>query len=259
MVRIPVSLFQCARLSRSPGHLPTQRVARPYAFTLIELLVVIAIIAILAAMIFPVFSRARESARRTSCLSNVKQLSLAFMQYTQDYDEALPGATDGPKGVGQAGGWVYYSAFGANNYPRSYDVLRGGLAPYVKNAQVFICPSDSQGKESGDSYAYNSCLALRTATGFNAGRSLAVFDNVASWMLLGEEASWHGGEGAINTFADSTDDGYFSVDFGNIFSTRHLEGSNLVFLDGHAKGLRTGQVYSNGYLNGGALIQGCAP
>src|SRR5215216_4432933 len=61
-------------------------------FTLIELLVVIAIIAILAAILFPVFARARENARRTSCLSNLKQLSLGIMQYTQDYDERLPQA-----------------------------------------------------------------------------------------------------------------------------------------------------------------------
>src|SRR5690606_624654 len=59
-------------------------------FTLIELLVVIAIIAILAAILFPVFARARENARRTSCLSNIKNMGLAFMQYTQDYDERMP-------------------------------------------------------------------------------------------------------------------------------------------------------------------------
>ena len=62
-------------------------------FTLIELLVVIAIIAILAAILFPVFARAREKARQTACLNNVKQLSLAVMQYTQDYDEILPACT----------------------------------------------------------------------------------------------------------------------------------------------------------------------
>src|SRR5258708_8935867 len=89
-------------------------------FTLIELLVVIAVIAILAAMIFPVFAKARESGRRAACLSNLHQLNLAFAQYTQDYDELLPGATDGTGGVNQSGGWIYYAAFGANRTPSSY-------------------------------------------------------------------------------------------------------------------------------------------
>ena len=87
------------------------------AFTLIELLVVIAVIAILAALLFPVFGKARENARRAGCVSNLHQLTLAFMQYTQDYDEMLPGATDGGNGVGLSGGWVYYTAFGANQTP----------------------------------------------------------------------------------------------------------------------------------------------
>src|SRR3954462_9321456 len=86
---------------------------RKQGFTLIELLVVIAIIAILASILFPVFARARENARRSSCQSNLKQLGLAFAQYTQDYDERLPGATDGPTGNAQLGGWMYYDTFNA--------------------------------------------------------------------------------------------------------------------------------------------------
>ena len=226
-------------------------------FTLIELLVVIAIIAILAALIFPVFAKARESARRTACLSNHHQLNLGFAQYIQDYDELLPGATDGTGGVNQTGGWIYYSAFGANRTPKSYDASRGSIAPYVKNVQVFVCPSDAPGRASGVSYAYNSCLVYQTATGYNAGRSLAAIANPTSWMLLGEEASWSGNESAIDTYADSTDDAYFNFDFGNVFTTRHLEGSCLAFLDGHAKALKSSQVFANGFQNGGAGIPGC--
>ncbi len=89
------------------------------AFTLVELLVVIAIIALLAAILFPSFSRARENARRTSCLSNMKQIGLGIAQYTQDYDERLP--FSGPKANG--GRW-------ANK-----------IGPYLKNTAIFTCPS----------------------------------------------------------------------------------------------------------------------
>jgi len=103
--------------------LPLQR--RRRAFTLIELLVVVAIIALLAAILFPVFNRARENARRASCQSNLKQLGLAFMQYNQDYDQYWPvgvGAADN-SGIGGTG-WA------------------GPILTYVKNQQVFTCPSD---------------------------------------------------------------------------------------------------------------------
>ena len=92
------------------------------AFTLIELLVVIAIIAILAAILFPVFARARENARRSSCMSNMKQLGLGVLQYTQDYDEKYPSGTNGTRGRGWA----------------------GQIFPYVKSAQIYVCPSDTK-------------------------------------------------------------------------------------------------------------------
>ena len=94
------------------------------AFTLIELLVVIAIIAILAAILFPVFARARENARRSSCQSNLKQIGLGIMQYTQDYDERLPGRIMDSAVAGEVNSW------------------RRVIYPYVKSTQIFACPSN---------------------------------------------------------------------------------------------------------------------
>ena len=102
-----------------------------HAFTLIELLVVIAIIAILAAILFPVFARAREKARQTSCLSNIKQIVLAFMMYAEDYDETMP--------MGVYPDWTTYwdtkVDWGGNVIG---DKL---ITPYTKNQQLAACPS----------------------------------------------------------------------------------------------------------------------
>src|SRR5881398_2657875 len=110
---------------------------RRSAFTLIELLVVIAIIAILAAILFPVFAQAREKARGASCLSNLKQMGLAWMMYAQDYDEMYPTAAPG----------------GDSNWGRCVDMKDRGsfggwignlLVPYSKNVNIFTCPSNPQ-------------------------------------------------------------------------------------------------------------------
>ena len=110
---------------------------RNHGFTLIELLVVIAIIALLAAILFPVFAQARESARRTSCLSNQKQIGLGLLQYSQDYDEAMVSAWYGPV-LQPSGNNGYDGSSSTKNLYKWMDAIY----PYVKNEQVFNCPSD---------------------------------------------------------------------------------------------------------------------
>ncbi len=129
-------------------------------FTLIELLIVLTVIAILAAMLFPVFARARERARQTTCLSSERQFGLAFAQYTQDYDERNPSGTIGNLGRGWAG-----QAF-----------------PYVKSADLYKCPDDATRAYEGDlrvliSYAMNSN---------SAGISLAEFEAPSLTVLCFE-------------------------------------------------------------------------
>jgi prepilin-type N-terminal cleavage/methylation domain-containing protein/prepilin-type processing-associated H-X9-DG protein len=103
--------------------------ARIRGFTLIELLIVVSIIALLAALLFPVFSRARESGRRAACQSNLKQLALGFIQYAQDYDEHLP---IGTKVIGNPATASYRLGIGWG----------GEIYPYVKSTQVYKCPDD---------------------------------------------------------------------------------------------------------------------
>lgn len=180
-----------------------------HAFTLIELLVVIAIIAILAAILFPVFAQAREAARASACLSNVKQVSLAILQYLQDYDEKFPVAdysnfdpntntkADSPWGV-----WHYTE--------NGWDHL---VYPYIKNAQVFKCPDASDGpaasnsntsgsdETGGNDYMINKELSgdpepgAWTNSGFHPQKLSAL--QFPAVTILVAEATYEGSTGAM--------------------------------------------------------------
>src|SRR5258707_13232840 len=112
-----------------------------FGFTLIELLVVIAIIAILAAILFPVFAQAREKARATSCLSNTKQMGLALRMYVQDYDEKFPFAANLESGFADSDKW--------------YGTVK--LQPYIKNGDILFCPSMTKFTQYNKlcTYSYN--------------------------------------------------------------------------------------------------------
>ena len=220
---------------------------------MIELLVVIAIIAILAAILFPVFARARENARRSSCQSNLKQLALGFIQYTQDYDERLPNSQDGGgnKTAAPRVSWNYFTA----GTPNNFDMSQGAVYPYIKSTQIFVCPSDTVGQSQGDSYAGNQCIFNASGAaipGYNAnfasGKALASFDDTARTMMLAEETS-----GADASTQGSTDDAYLTTGtpIGNAISGRHFDGSNVAFLDGHVKFLKVARIRADNLFTGG--------
>ncbi len=185
-------------------------------FTLIELLVVIAIIAILAAILFPVFARAREKARQTSCLSNIKQIVLAHLQYAQDYDERCCGGQS--PGVG-----AWYNA----------------LSPYLKNTQVLKCPSDSLSPvcSYGVPY-YNMFHDAGAPRGFALGR----IDSPSECLLMGETQN---SSGAATWYYYTPKNWPYPYDTANgpgnriADPGRHNEGSNIGFVDGHAKWIGT--------------------
>ncbi|MEJ5253705.1 MAG: DUF1559 domain-containing protein [Chthonomonadetes bacterium] len=215
---------------------------RSNGFTLIELLVVIAIIAILAAILFPVFAQARESARQTSCTSNQKQLALGVLMYAQDYDETFP-----------------MSAYLAN--PTTVIAVYDMVAPYLKNTQIFVCPSYNPGID------WQSRLA---GLGLTYGGTFRYTGYVPNLGLFGESfcpylpkrtppASLGGLPQPAETIMFF--DGYLkqlsSVGQMEFYSflgyARHKEGLVLNFADGHAKWFRYNGIPTGGATPAGSL------
>jgi prepilin-type N-terminal cleavage/methylation domain-containing protein/prepilin-type processing-associated H-X9-DG protein len=199
--------------------------SRRRGFTLIELLVVIAIIAILAAILFPVFARAREKARQTSCLNNLKQLGLGFMMYVQDYDEVLPARFFGNYLLQQpVDGAPGFAAQSATQWQQGWQLC---LYPYVKNVQIYQCPSNTW-LNAGTNYGMPTGSIINgvyTAVfGNNQHHSLAKFVKPSETILLGEKSA---GNPAYILSGE-----YYVV------RADHNDGGNFAFADGHAKWLK---------------------
>ena len=192
------------------------KIQRKSGFTLIELLVVIAIIAILAAILFPVFARARENARRSSCQSNLKQLGLGFAQYTQDYDEKFPGSSPSAYSstvfLTPLGHWVPGGppALSATN---PCDPSRGAIYPYVKSVQIYVCPSDTTADAKKLSYSMNQQMD---------GLAIAAITSTSLKGLLVDEGL-------------TLNDGRLGNNASDLVSLIHFDGGNVLFSDGHVK------------------------
>ena len=159
-------------------------------FTLIELLVVIAIIAILAAILFPVFARAREKARDATCLSNLKQIALAARMYAQDYDEVFPSARIVPGcPYPDYGASIPFMLIAERQF-QGYPTL---FMPYVKNHQIFWCPSDNNDATTTPtatvSYFWRHCVDVHGVVA--GGPKDAAFGRPAEQIIVHEWFDWH--------------------------------------------------------------------
>jgi prepilin-type N-terminal cleavage/methylation domain-containing protein/prepilin-type processing-associated H-X9-DG protein len=218
------------------------RTRKSRGFTLIELLVVIAIIAILAAILFPVFARARENARRASCQSNLKQIGLGLLQYTQDYDER-------------------FSPSSNNEADYALSGLR--IGPYTKSDQLLVCPSHSDSSYnvrkvsgvgttltsyyvSGDTYEQPEINDALTWGVFNSGSGISQAQiGAPAETIMVAEREGNGNDGHVDRGAATLSSGV-SGDTWDFVTNRHLDTANYLFVDGHVKALKRPNPKSNG-------------
>jgi prepilin-type N-terminal cleavage/methylation domain-containing protein/prepilin-type processing-associated H-X9-DG protein len=237
----------------------TNLVGKKSAFTLIELLVVIAIIALLAAILFPVFGRARESARRSSCINNLKQVTLGMVQYTSDYDGRFPFNVQGwPANTPGSDGQLIFN--GAQLWQQA-------IYPYTKSHQIYFCPnSPSRMDSTVASEPLDSGNQLQRMANANYGYSLAIGETAlkeaairssAGTLMLMEYGiyTFHPNE-VVNQSAmggsyylpgvglSGRNCSSVSPEFRSDCQTgRHFEGVTVGYADGHVKWLKTNTLF----------------
>jgi prepilin-type N-terminal cleavage/methylation domain-containing protein len=202
------------------------KLATRRGFTLIELLVVIAIIAILAAILFPVFAQAREKARTTACMNNMKQLGTGIKMYMDNYDDTYPISGC----VGQKNAWIYSKDHFV------IDVTQGSIFPYVKAKGAYLCPSDGDEKGQEDknsptflSYSMNQNLMNTGGVGDAGPMTESEVPEPSDTILLLEESNKSVGGGGLN------DGCYYPANSNDFVAERHNKGGMFVMGDTHAK------------------------
>lgn len=232
------------------------------AFTLIELLVVIAIIAILAAILFPVFAKAREKARTTTCLSNLKQLGTATMMYVQDYEETYPTQSSDPYGSSP------YSPVDGQKNPSWF----GGIQAYMKSVDAGVCPSAPWKEKAGDSvptansrcsYDYNGLLGNfvsgQTANPMPVAGIAGVARPAETMMMQDQAITWSRSQPAPRWIGNQWQNP-LSGDLFDANAKIHTGGFNIAYADGHAKWIKGSQATANLTAgSGGAYPLGVSP